>query len=197
MRCHRRILTVTWQDKVPNNTVLKKAEIPSMYTLLKQKSLRWLANVVRKDDGRIPKDLLYGELAQGKNPTGRPQLRYADVCKRDLNALGILTSTDEKHWLQNVQLGGRKCSMASLSLKRHLPNWLRQRDKRGRPEIREIDYQLTTSGHCAEGTVIPELVFPFTKGAVPGPPIRARHNSLKLYWYSSLSVAVCQFPNKC
>ncbi|KAJ7324884.1 hypothetical protein JRQ81_017904, partial [Phrynocephalus forsythii] len=49
-----------------------------MYTLLKQRRLRWLGHVVRMDDGRIPKDLLYGELIKGKRPRGRPQLRYKD-----------------------------------------------------------------------------------------------------------------------
>ena len=38
--------------------------------------------------------------------------------------------------------------------------------------------QLITSAHCAEGTVIPELVFPATQGAVRELPIRARHHSL-------------------
>ncbi|XP_068674580.1 uncharacterized protein [Montipora capricornis] len=56
MRSHRRILKITWQDKVPNNTVLERAGCTSMYTLLKQRRMRWL---VRMDDGRIPKDLLY------------------------------------------------------------------------------------------------------------------------------------------
>lgn len=37
---------------------------------------------MRVDDGRIPKDLLYRELAEGKCPTGRPQLRYKDIYKR-------------------------------------------------------------------------------------------------------------------
>ena len=48
-------------------------------------------------DGRRPhfKDLLYGELATGKRPTGRPQLRFKDVCKRDLQALGIKTDSWE------------------------------------------------------------------------------------------------------
>jgi len=50
-----------------------------MYTLLRQRRLRWLGHVHRMKDGRIPKDLLYGELAEGKRPTGRPLLRYKDT----------------------------------------------------------------------------------------------------------------------
>jgi hypothetical protein len=37
------------------------------------------------DDGRIPKDILFGELATGTLQTGRPGQRYKDVCKRDLS----------------------------------------------------------------------------------------------------------------
>ena len=76
MRCLRRILNITWQDRVPNDTVLERAEIPSMYTLLKQRRLRWFGHGVRMDNGPLPKNFLYGELANGKRPTGRPQLRY-------------------------------------------------------------------------------------------------------------------------
>ena len=32
---------------------------------------------------RIPKDILYGELATGTRPIGRPILCFKDVCKRD------------------------------------------------------------------------------------------------------------------
>ncbi|XP_062849141.1 uncharacterized protein LOC134311436 [Trichomycterus rosablanca] len=95
MRCLRRIFNITWQDRVPNTTVLERAGTPSMFTLLKQRRLRWLGHVVRMDEGRIPRDLLYGELAEGKRPTGRPQLRYKDVCKRDLKALDINLNTWE------------------------------------------------------------------------------------------------------
>ena len=74
--------------------ILSLAGLPTMYTLLRQRRLRWLGHVHRMDDGRIPKDLLYGELKLGVRGKGRPQLRYKDVCKRDMKALEI----DETSW---------------------------------------------------------------------------------------------------
>lgn len=44
-------------------------------------------------DGWIPKDIMYGELASCTRPTGRPVLRYKDVCKHDLKA-GSLNPAD-------------------------------------------------------------------------------------------------------
>ena len=78
-----RILVISWRDKVTNSAV----------SLLKQRRMRWVGHVCRMEEGRIPKDLFYGELVTGKRPTGRPQLWYKDTCKRDLKALGINTDT--------------------------------------------------------------------------------------------------------
>ena len=97
MRCLRRILSIWWTDKVSNNEVLERADIPSMFTLLRQRRLRWLGHVHRKEDGRIPKDLLYGELESGSRPVGRPKLRFKDVCKRDMLATGLPTGNWETH----------------------------------------------------------------------------------------------------
>lgn len=94
LRCLRRILGISWQDKVPNTEVLSRANLPSMFTMLRQRRLRWLGHVRRMDDGRIPKDILYGELRSGKRSTGRPQLRFKDVVKRDMKALDI----DVRSW---------------------------------------------------------------------------------------------------
>ena len=36
------------------------------------------------EDDRSVKSLLYGELAEGAHPVGRPKLRYKDTCKSSL-----------------------------------------------------------------------------------------------------------------
>ena len=54
-------------------------------------------------DGRIPKDLLYGELASGSRAQGRPHLRFKDACKRDMKALEL----DPNNWEQ-VAADGNK-----------------------------------------------------------------------------------------
>ena len=98
-----------------NNAVLKRADIPTMFTLNRQRCMGWLGHVCRMEDGRFPKDLLYGELVTGKRPTGRPQLRYKDICKAERKALGIDTNTweaaaaDRFTWKQELKRGLSQC----------------------------------------------------------------------------------------
>ena len=95
LRSIRRILGISWLDKVTNADVLSRAGLPSVYTLLRQSRLRWLGDVRRMDDGRIPKYILYGELALGRRTTGHPHLRYKYVCVRDMKAVDIDTMSWE------------------------------------------------------------------------------------------------------
>ena len=91
LHCLHCSVGIHWSDKITNAQVLERAGLPTIFTLLRQRRLRWLDHVRRMEDGRIPKDILYGELASGKRSVGRPQLRYKDVCKRDMKALDIDT----------------------------------------------------------------------------------------------------------
>ena len=45
--------------------------------------------------GKIPKDLLYGELENGTPKTGCSLLRFKDVCKRDMKSAAIDTESWE------------------------------------------------------------------------------------------------------
>ena len=67
--------------------------------------------------------------AKESTPVAGPNIRYKDVCKRDMKALGILTAVNGKHWLQNIQLGGRQCSFRPFQVSKDtLPNRLKQKD---------------------------------------------------------------------
>ena len=114
LRCIRRILDISWQDKITNTEVLERASSFSIYTLLSQRRLRWLGHVHRMANGRIPKDMLHGELVTGSRRVGRPYLRYRDTCKRDMKVAGIDTTTweaaadDRGHWRAVVKAGMKR-----------------------------------------------------------------------------------------
>ncbi len=75
----RRLLGFTW----PGQGHKRKHLVPE--------SLCWIGHVCRMEDGRIPKDILYGELASewGTRPSELSTLGYTVTCKRDLKACGI------------------------------------------------------------------------------------------------------------
>ena len=58
-----------------NNEVLQRADMPSIEAMLLSQQLTWTGHVVRMNDDRLPKAVLYGELWQAKR-IGRPHLRY-------------------------------------------------------------------------------------------------------------------------
>ena len=69
-KCLRIILSVKWQDMVPDTEVLTRAGIPSIHTLLQKAQVRWAGQVTRMPDDSLPKQLLYGELCYGKRSVG-------------------------------------------------------------------------------------------------------------------------------
>ena len=83
-----------------------------MYSIPSQRRLRWLGHVRRMEDGRTPKDVLYGWLASGSRRVGRPAaLRSKDTCKRDMKTCKIDTDCwedaagDRARWRQKVKQG--------------------------------------------------------------------------------------------
>ena len=67
-----------------------------MFTLLRQRRLRWLEHVAQMKDGRIYKDILYGELVPGKCNFEPRQLNI------DLKNWGEL-AMDRSRWRSNLR----------------------------------------------------------------------------------------------
>ena len=77
----RKIARIRWFHKVTNYDVLKRCKIGSIQSMIESAVLRWTGHVVRMDNDRIPKKLLYGRLASGKGSKGnhasyRNQVRH-------------------------------------------------------------------------------------------------------------------------
>ena len=62
--CLRSIFGMRWQDRITNLEVLDRAQCISIQTLLIKAQLRWVGQIIRMDDPRMPRQLLYGELAR-------------------------------------------------------------------------------------------------------------------------------------
>ena len=104
-------MRLTWRDRIPNTEILDQTGSCDMYTMLRSRRLRWTGHVLRMDESRIPKVVLYGELAEGKRSRGRPRLRYRDVVKRDLKSFNIChedwehRASDRARWRGDLSKG--------------------------------------------------------------------------------------------
>ena len=113
-----------------------------MYALLSQRRLWWLGHVRRMEDGRIPKDVFYGQLASGSRRVGRPALRYKDACKRDMKACNIdttdweIVADDRSRWRQKVKNGIKQADKA---------RGLKAAEKRARRKLSAATAPSTTS----------------------------------------------------
>jgi hypothetical protein len=96
MRSLRRILHITWRDRVTNCTVLSRCKACSIESILMQKQLQWTGHVIRMHDSRIPKQLLYGELAARSRKPGGQKKRYKDSLQATLKACEIPLKDLEK-----------------------------------------------------------------------------------------------------
>ena len=70
----------------PDTDVLEKANTISIEAHFHRHRLRWVGHVIRLDEDRIPKQLLYGELSFGFRPQHKPKKRFKD-CDKDSLAL--------------------------------------------------------------------------------------------------------------
>ena len=103
LACLRKIMGITFTDKIPDTEILTHAKAPSIFCHLKKIQLRWAGHLVRMPDTRLPKVIFYSELANGKRKTGAPKKRYKDSLKCSLKDCSI----DVKKW-ENLSLDRRE-----------------------------------------------------------------------------------------
>jgi len=78
--CLQPILGVSWRDRIPNTTILER--ICSRYILSPSFQFCWNGHVCRMEDGRLPKDIFYGQLSSAPRPVGRRNILFKAVFKK-------------------------------------------------------------------------------------------------------------------
>jgi hypothetical protein len=83
MRCYRRILNISWKDKVRNEDVLARIEHAigppkRLISRIHEAQLAWFGHIVRMNSSRLPKRILF-ETVSDTNRRGRPKKRWESV----------------------------------------------------------------------------------------------------------------------
>ena len=101
----RQILHTKWQSHVSDTEVLGKTWLPSIQSMVMKSCLRWVGYIVRMDDSRLPRQLFYGEIWEGKRSALKLKKRSKDTIKYYLKQSGQPVDQWGK-WLQIEVSGG-------------------------------------------------------------------------------------------
>ena len=91
-RALRSILGIRWQDRATNTEVFKRTNCISIEAMLLKSCLHWTGHVIRMEDQRIPKQLLFGR--QGHSckrfkDTVKAGLQWCDIPPTELVATAL------------------------------------------------------------------------------------------------------------
>jgi len=89
MRCLRRIARIQWKDKVLNIEVLQICNLTGIEAMLMTAQYRWVGQVTRMEDTRLPKITFYSELEHGTRSHGGQLKRYKDMLKTNMRACDL------------------------------------------------------------------------------------------------------------
>ncbi|KAL1448183.1 hypothetical protein WDU94_005664 [Cyamophila willieti] len=94
LRCLRTIAHINWKDMIPNEVVLQKTNMLKLDELIRIRRLRWAGHLSRMSEDRIPHQIAFSELSEGKRAQQKPKKRWTDMMRNDLKLLKI----NEKDW---------------------------------------------------------------------------------------------------
>ena len=116
----RSVLNVTWKDKLTHEEIFRRTGSTSIESQLGRRNLRWMGHVIRMDDSRLPKQVLYGELSSGLRKAGGQKKRHKDYIKTVLKSFDIppalleSLASDRSGWRSKCYDGARKCEQKRI-----------------------------------------------------------------------------------
>ena len=124
--CLKRILGVTWKDRVTYDTIFERTASTTIETHITRKHLRWIGHVIRMPEDRLPRQTLYGQIYGGSRTQGGQRKRYKDHTKLSLKKCGIDPGSLERKATNRVEWK-RACKIGLNKIEDDLSN---KRDER-------------------------------------------------------------------
>lgn len=94
-RCLKRMMGLKWWDRITHVEIRRRAKIDPIECILAQRHLRWVGHVHRMPEYRLPRRVLYGELAVGDRAVGGPRKRFKDHISRTMKKCNMIPSNLE------------------------------------------------------------------------------------------------------
>ena len=106
----RKILRITWRDKVTNEKIRELTQQEKLEDIIRERRLRWTGHVMRMEQNRIAKEAVNWVPALGKRRPGRPRTDWQQTVKPDISRRGIsweqvpLLAVDRVAWKELTAL---------------------------------------------------------------------------------------------
>ena len=134
LRCLRRFLCISWEDRCTNTSTLEATKCTSIEAMLIRNQLRWAGHVLRMPEYRLPKQVLFSQLKEGTRTKGGQKKRFKDNLKANLKKCNIndnnweILTQDRDSWKRILHEGAT-----------HFEDRRRQEDQRKRTQRKERD----------------------------------------------------------
>jgi len=102
-------LGVTRMDRITNERIRGTAHTSKLTDKIREARLRWYGHIQRRDDENLGRRMLKMELP-GHRRRGRPQIRYMDMLKEDMETAGLTSEMAENRhkWGELIRGGPKK-----------------------------------------------------------------------------------------
>ena len=157
INCLQKILGLSWQDRLPHTHILERANCTSIEALITQRQLRWVGHVIRMPDDRLPKQILYGQLKDGRRRPGGPKKRFKNQVKSLLKKCHIppanleTIANDRTAWKEAV---GRGVAVMEQDRTEHRNRLRQQRhDRRVAPAAEDPQLVCPTCGRQCKSRI--------------------------------------------
>ena len=101
----RWIIGVTLRDKKRKDEIRKGLELCVITAKARENRFRWFGHLNRADDGKRAQDIM-STVVNGRQGRGRPQMRWKDNVKRDMQELNLTVEDAEEReqWRRRIQV---------------------------------------------------------------------------------------------